>query len=101
MLLNPAVRVVTLWNAPAMIFSPAGMAAMVAGLFHSIKVNKNVPPNTNAAVMPRTNLVWMGNFFQRLFLHTSRITVNPRPPKMISAITVRFTITSPVYPVKD
>ena len=109
---NPAVRVVTDWNAEASTFSGTLKSAMVSGLLNSSRKYPSVPPRIRTAVMTRTILLWSPSLVKILrfaplspapFFAVTKMschTGNPRPPITIKNMVVRLTSGESTYCIK-
>ena len=99
---NPAVRQVTGWKNPLYTFCHAFRPPpSVAGLLHSSARMDSVPKASSPPVVTRTSRAWTDSLRQRKrVLRHSRITGNPRPPRMMRAPSVSTTTGSPVRCVR-
>ena len=89
--LNPAERGVTPWNHDASSLPPTSRGPSVSGLVHSKATTTSGPTTSSPAVALSTSLVCSVHARGRVRRHSSMITGNPRPPRMMAADTVSTT----------
>ena len=109
---NPAVRVVTDWNAEASTFSGTLKSFIVSGLLNSNRKYPTVPKTIRNAVIVSTILLWSPSLVKILllapfspapFFAVTKIschTGKPRPPITIRNMVVRLTSGESTYLIK-